>query len=107
MNTLRFETLTLTATDKDSSPATVSGKTGSFGGPIISYGAALAGWELGYTSDDHHLRRVTARIVNVSLDPSDPTKVMVEASLGINDKNSDDRWSGSVDIQVTAFVAQS
>lgn len=107
MSKMQFQTITLTATDQDSSPTTVTKSTDAFDGPIISFGAAIAGWELGYTSDDHHLRRMQVAVSNASIDPSDSSKVTVEVSLAINDKNSDDRWSGSVDVLVAAEVAQS
>ncbi len=103
---IEFQTVTLRLPPtKDREPPPVSEITSQFSNSVLSAEAALKGWELRFSSEDHHFGRGFVRITNVEV--VEDRKVKVTADIGLRDSSGewDDRYEGTADVLVVAMVA--
>ena len=72
-------------------------KTFPFPRRVIEAHVALAGYQVQYSSDDHHVKRIAVQLSAVILDHVDGTSdVFVDATLNLRDQNADDPFFGSI-----------
>jgi len=58
---------------------------------------ALAGYQVQYSSDDHHVKRITAKVsAQLGGRVDEGFEVVVIATLNLRDQNADDPFFGSI-----------
>lgn len=101
-----FQVVTLSQPPtKGGPPSPVTITTSQFSNSVLSSEAALRGWELRFTKEDHHFQRGFVRITNVEV--VEERKVKITGEIGLRDSsgNWDDTYEGTADVLVIAQVA--
>ncbi len=101
---IEFKTVTIIQTARKGAPQPITVTSDQFSNSILNAEAALNGWDLRFTGQDHHYHDGFVKIQDVEVVDR---RVKVTALMGIRDNSGDwdDTYEGEANVLIIASIA--